>query len=183
MKAEDEEILKLISSEKLDQGFALLVRQYQEQLYWHIRRMVTFHEDADDVLQNTFIKIYKGINKFNADSKLYTWMYRIATNESLNFLKKKSRFRSDSDGLIALEERLVADAYFDEQIAYVELQKAISLLPDKQKAVFNMRYFEELTYKDMSEVLGTSTGALKASYHHAVKKVEDYLSNKPLNVG
>lgn len=183
MNAVDKDILRLIDSGKIDQGFDILMNEYRKQLYWHIRRMVTFHEDADDVLQNTFIKIYQNIHKFKADSKLYTWMYRIATNESLNHLRKQKKQTNESDGLVELEQRLKADVYFDEQAAYVALQKAISLLPDKQKAVFNMRYFDELSYKEMAEILETSVGSLKASYHHAVKKVENYLSNQSVDVG
>jgi len=185
MHMEDEEILALVMSDQIDKGFDHLVRKYQEKLYWHIRRMVTFHEDADDVLQNTFIKIYKAIHNFKQDSSLYTWMYRIATNESLTFLKKRNRIMSKSseEETKSLEMRLKADAFFDEQSVYLELQKAINSLPDKQKAVFNMRYFEETPYKEMSEILETSVGALKASYHHAVKKIETYLSNGSLNVG
>jgi len=126
MQIEDDEILALIFSDQLDSGFNLLITKYKEKLYWHIRRMVTFHEDADDVLQNTFIKIYKGIHKFNQDSSLYTWMYRIATNESLSFLKKRKRLMSKSseEESIHLEKRLKADVFFDAQNALVELQKA-----------------------------------------------------------
>jgi RNA polymerase sigma-70 factor (ECF subfamily) len=142
--------------------------------------MVSFHDDANDVLQNTFIKVYKSIHSFKGESKLYTWLYRIATNESINFLNKHKRRAVDlnSEGVKSLENRLQADSYFDEELVYVELQKAISLLPEKQKAVFSMRYYDELSYKDISEILDTSVGALKASYHHAVKKIESYLKDK-----
>lgn len=176
----DEAILDLISKGQSDAGFQQLVGKYQEKLYWHIRRMVCFHDDANDVLQNTFIKVYKSIHAFKKESKLYTWLYRIATNESINYLNKHKRraVDLDSEGLKSLENRLSADSYFDEERVYMELQKAISLLPEKQKAVFSMRYYDELSYKDMSEILGTSTGGLKASYHHAVKKIESYLKEK-----
>ena len=177
---EDEAILDLIFTGQSEQGFKILVETYQEKLYWHIRRMVSIHDDANDVLQNTFIKVYKHIFSFKRESKLYTWLYRIATNESINFINKSKRSlrETDSDGLVNLENRLRADSYFDENSAFIELQKAISLLPEKQKAVFSMRYYDEMSYKDMSEIMETSVGALKASYHHAVKKIESYLKDK-----
>lgn len=173
----DEQILELIQLNK-DGGFRSLMYQFQEPIYWHIRRMVTSHEDANDVVQNTFIKVYKNIEKFKKDSKLYTWIYRIATNESLTFLKKRKNKRTEAiDGEeYSLENVLSSDPYFDGNAAEIVLQKAILLLPDKQKAVFNLRYFDEMSYKDMSASLGTSIGALKASYHHAVKKIEDYIN-------
>lgn len=174
----DKEILDLLSNDhQFDQGFKQLVVQYQEPLYWHIRRMVHFHEDANDVIQNTFIKVFKNIKAFKGDSKLYTWLYRIATNESISHLNKKKKQRSsDLDSHIKeLEVRLVADEYFDADKAQLSLVKAIELLPIKQKQVFNMRYYDNMKYKDISSVLGTSVGALKASYHHAVSKIENYL--------
>jgi RNA polymerase sigma factor (sigma-70 family) len=169
----------LIKSGRVDTGFQKLVDEYQQKLYWHIRRMVIHHEDANDVLQNTFIKIYKNLHKFKAESKLYTWMYRIATNESISYLQKnkKNQLGHTSEDLFSLEESLKADSYFDEKEVYIALQKAISLLPAKQKAVFSMRYYDELSYKDISQILDTSIGALKASYHHAVNKVETYLKS------
>jgi RNA polymerase sigma-70 factor (ECF subfamily) len=141
--------------------------------------MVTTHEDADDVVQNTFIKVFRNLDKFKGDSKLYTWIYRIATNESLTFLKKRKRRYSESldDEESNIEKKLSADAYFDGNKVQMMLQKAIISLPAKQKAVFNLRYYEEMPYNDMAEVLNTSVGALKASYHHAVKKIEDYIKN------
>ena len=141
--------------------------------------MVTTHEDADDVVQNTFIKVFKNLDKFKGDSKLYTWIYRIATNESLTYLKNRKKRHSESidETENNIENKLVADAYFDGDSIQLLLQKAIIGLPDKQKAVFNLRYYEEMPYRDMSEILETSVGALKASYHHAVKKIEEFIKN------
>lgn len=141
--------------------------------------MVTTHEDADDVVQNTFIKVFKNLDKFKGNSKLYTWIYRIATNESLTFLKNRKRRHSESidDTEYTIENNLVADEYFDANNAQLILQKAIIALPEKQKAVFNLRYYEEMPYNDISEILETSVGALKASYHHAVKKIEEFIKN------
>ncbi|MCB9037227.1 MAG: sigma-70 family RNA polymerase sigma factor [Lewinellaceae bacterium] len=152
------------------------MEKYQERLYWHIRRMVYDHEDANDVIQDCFLKVYRNIHNFEKKSKLYTWLYRIATNEAITFLKKKQR-RSAApidDGENNLANGLRADAYFDADEAQARLQRALEALPEKQRLVFNMRYFEELSYKDISEVLDTSVGALKASYHHAVKKIEAF---------
>lgn len=141
--------------------------------------MVTTHEDADDVVQNTFIKVFKNLDKFKGNSKLYTWIYRIATNESITYIKNRKRRHSESidDTDKNVENNLVADDYFDGNSIQILLQKAIITLPDKQKAVFNLRYYEEMPYKDMSEILETSVGALKASYHHAAKKIEEYIKN------
>ncbi|MEM1328302.1 MAG: RNA polymerase sigma factor [Bacteroidota bacterium] len=160
-----------------EQGFRMLMSKYQERLYWHIRRMVIEHEDANDVLQNTLVKVYKGIPKFKGHSTLYTWLYRIATNESLTFLKRKNRNRTTSieDQLTELANQLRADTYFDSNEAAIKLQQAIVRLPERQKMVFNMRYFEEMSYQEISDILETSVGGLKASYHHAAKKVEEYL--------
>lgn len=177
-KLTDKQLLELIELNK-ESGFRSLMHQYQEQTYWHIRRMVTTHEDADDVVQNTFIKVFKNLDKFKGDSKLYTWIYRIATNESLTYLKKRKKRFSESidESENNIENNLVADTYFDGDSVQVLLQKAIIGLPDKQKAVFNLRYYEEMPYSDMSEILETSVGALKASYHHAVKKIEEFIKN------
>lgn len=177
-KLTDEQLLELIHLDK-ESGFRSLMHQYQEQTYWHIRRMVTTHEDADDVVQNTFIKVFKNLDKFKGNSKLYTWIYRIATNESLTYLKKRKRRHAESidESENNIEYNLVADDYFDGDSIQLLLQKAIISLPDKQKAVFNLRYYEEMPYSDMSEILETSVGALKASYHHAVKKIEEYIKN------
>ena len=178
LKLTDEQLLELLHLDK-ESGFRTLMHQFQEQTYWHIRRMVTTHEDADDVVQNTFIKVYKNIEKFEGNSKLYTWIYRIATNESLTFLKNRKKRQSESidNSETNIENNLIADSYFDGNHIQLMLQKAIYQLPEKQKAVFNLRYYEEMPYSDMSEVLQTSVGALKASYHHAVKKIEEYIKN------
>ena len=152
----------------------MLMAQYRERLYWHIRRMVQVHEDANDVLQNTFIKVYRGVLQFEGKSKLYTWLYRIATNEALTHLQSQARHQStsldDSEGFLA--NRLKADEWFDGDAVQVKLQVAIAQLPDKQKQVFNLRYYQEMPYEEMSQLLNTSVGALKASFHHAVKKIE-----------
>ncbi len=171
----DEQIMELLRSEQgFERGFRQLMAQYRERLYWHIRRMVLLHEDADDVLQNTFIKIYRGVLQFEGKSKLYTWMYRIATNEAISHLQSKARNASESidDTLTAMSNRLQADEWFDGDALEVKLQRAIAELPEKQRIVFNLRYYDEMPYEQMSAVLSTSTGALKASFHHAVKKVE-----------
>lgn len=167
--------MELLRSERtFERGFRLLMSQYRERLYWHIRRLVLAHEDADDVLQNTFIKIYRGILQFEGKSKLYTWMYRIATNEAITYLQGKARHASASldDTTALLTNRLQADDWFDGDAVQVKLQKAIAQLPDKQRIVFNLRYYDEMPYEEMSAMLDTSVGALKASFHHAVKKVE-----------
>ena len=174
----DEEILAQIKdpgSQEL--GYKMLLYKYQERLYWHIRRLVLDHEDANDVIQNCFVKVFKSIHNFEGKAKLYTWLYRIATNESITFLKKKTRKQTSSlDDEAQLGATLEADAYFDGDALQLRLQKALNNLPAKQKIVFNLRYFEEMSYNQMSQILDTSTGALKASYHHAVKKIEHYFS-------
>lgn len=174
----DEQILQLIqSTETFEKGFRELMSMYQEKLYWHVRRMVESHEDANDVIQNTFIKVFKSIQKFQGKSKLYTWLYRIATNECLTFLSKRKKRTSTSleDESLALGERLKADDYFDGNEAEIKLKQAIFLLPEKQKVVFNMRYYDDMSYREIAEVLETSEGALKASYHHAAKKIEAFI--------
>jgi|TARA_B110000467_G_C18160622_1_gene389390 RNA polymerase sigma-70 factor (ECF subfamily) len=168
-------LLKLDNSKEL--AFKTLVKRYKEKLYWHIRKIVISHDDADDVLQNTFIKIFRNIDKFKGDSKLYTWMYRIATNESISFLNSKAKRNQVSNETLnenALQN-LVADVYFEGDEIQLKLQKAIAQLPRIQQLVFNMRYFDNIKYKDMSSILETSEGALKASYHIAVKKIKTYL--------
>lgn len=167
--------MELLRSEStFERGFRLLMAQYRERLYWHIRRMVLIHDDADDILQNTFIKVYKGILQFEGKSKLYTWLYRIATNEALTYLQSQARHASTSldDTENLLSNRLKADEWFDGDAVQVRLQIAIGELPDKQKLVFNLRYYDEMPYEEMSQQLNTSVGALKASFHHAVKKIE-----------
>jgi RNA polymerase sigma-70 factor (ECF subfamily) len=175
MKIQDKQILDLVHNKNtLDVGFRLLLSTYQERLYHHIMTMVNCHEDTNDILQNTFIKVYKYIAKFENRSTLYTWMFRIATNETLSFLKKRSLKNNLFDNVVKEDIRM-NEAIMDGDYIKRVLYKAIENLPVKQKKVFSLRYFEEMSYKDMSEVLDTSVGALKASYHHAVKKVEVYI--------
>lgn len=164
----------------LQVAFSDLVKEFSETLYWQIRKIVLSHDDANDVLQNTFIKVWSSIDNFRGDSKLSTWLYRIAVNESITFLNKQRSQNNISmdDADTFLLSRLEGDEYFDGDEAELKLQKAILTLPEKQRIVFNMRYFDDMKYEDMSEVLDTSVGALKASYHHAVKKIEDYLSTE-----
>jgi RNA polymerase sigma-70 factor (ECF subfamily) len=175
--SEETLVQQLKQKETQSQSFEVLINTYKERLYWHIRRIVLNHDDADDVLQNTFIKVFKNIEGFKGDSKLYSWMYRIATNEALTFLKSKSRKLGLSD--VELQDRMIgnleADVYFEGDEIQLKLQKAIAALPEKQKLVFNMKYFQELKYEEISEILETSVGALKASYHIAVKKIETSL--------
>lgn len=158
-------------------AFAELVNQYSEQLYWQIRRIVLTHEDADDVLQNVFMKAWKNIDTFRSDSKLSTWLYRIAMNESIDFTRHKNALgmvSTDGDNVPSVSAQLLADEYFDGDQIQATLQEAIASLPEKQRMIFNMRYYDEMKYTDMSEILGTTVGALKASYHIAVKKISDY---------
>ena len=178
--SDDKELLFQFKNEATrEAAFTRIIKKYQEKLYWHIRRMVVEHEDANDVLQNMFIKVWKNLENFREDSQLYTWLYRIATNESLTFLdqQKKRSSVSLSDEESHLTNRLQADKHFDSNKLEWKLQLAIQKLPEKQRAVFNLRYFDEMPYEEMSRVLETSEGALKASYHHAVKKIEDFILN------
>ena len=157
----------------------MLVEKYSEPLYWKIRRMVLSHDDADDVLQNVFIKAWNSMDDFQNKSKISTWLYRIAINESLDFLRKqKKTMVVNADENASVANRLMADDYFDGDRAQALLQEAIALLPDVQRMVFNLRYFDEMKYSDMSKLLDTSEGALKASYHIAVNKISEYLKNK-----
>ena len=174
---DDKELIQQFR-ENREYAFNLIVRKYQERLYWHIRKMLISHDDTDDVLQNTFIKAYQGLDKFREDASLFTWLYRIATNESLTFLKKqRSRFFLPlGDYQQHLERTLESEPHLDGDELQIRLQKAILRLPEKQRLVFNMKYFEEMKYEDMSAILGTSVGALKASYHHALKKLEQDLT-------
>jgi RNA polymerase sigma-70 factor (ECF subfamily) len=172
---------KLIQSLKnpktLNFAFKELVSTYKERLYWHIRKIVIIHDDTDDVLQNTFIKIFRNISKFNEDSKLYSWMYRIATNEAITFINQRAKKNNSTTEEVqqTILDNLISDEYFDGNDAQLKLQQAIATLPQKQQVVFNMKYFDNIKYLDMSEILDTSVGALKASYHHAVKKIESYI--------
>lgn len=171
----DDQILALVkNADTKERGFKLLMATYQLPLYTLIRRMVRTHEDADDVLQECLIKVYRGIGRFEGKSKLYTWLYRIATNEALTFLKKRQRRAEASleDEANARVYHLQAEVLLDGNALYRKLERALTLLPAKQRLVFNLRYFEEMSYKEMAVLLQTSVGALKASYHHAVKKVE-----------
>jgi len=175
---QDKEIIELFGNPSTrEKAFKLIVENYQERLYWHIRKIVLSHDDTDDVLQNTFVKVWKGLKDFRWDAGLYTWMYRIATNEALNHLndRKRRRFGSGDDVEDILLQNLEADEYFDGDEIQMQLQKAIAKLPHKQRIVFNMKYFDDMKYSDMAEILETSVGALKASYHHAVKKIEETL--------
>lgn len=174
----DERILTLLSATATtEQGFRLLMETYQERLYWQVRRMVQDHEDANDVLQNCFVKVYRSIHRFKRESKLYTWLYRIATNEAITFLNKRKQkatasFDSEENNL---SNQLKADPYFDGNEIQLKLKEAIGRLPEKQQLVFNLRYYDEMSYADMSEALRTSQGALKASFHHAAKKIEAFM--------
>ncbi len=162
-----------------EKAFTAILKKYQEKLYWHVRRMVIGHDDANDVLQNVFIRVWNGLENFREDSQLYTWLYRIATNETLTFLeqKKKRSSVSLSDVESGLSNKIMADKDFDGNKLEWKLQLGIQQLPEKQRVVFQLRYYDEMPYEEMSRVLETSEGALKASYHHAVKKIEDYIKN------
>ena len=179
MITETQLVANLKSESTRHVAFNELVSQYKERLYWHIRHIVKSHDDTDDVLQNTFIKIYRNINSFKGDSKLFSWMYRIATNEALTFINKRAKQMQVSNEEVQnlAIQNMQSDVYFEGEAIQLKLQRAIAKLPEKQQLVFNMKYFQDLKYKDMSEILETSEGALKASYHIAVKKVEDYLLN------
>jgi RNA polymerase sigma-70 factor (ECF subfamily) len=179
MELEEEKVFieRLCSVVHKDSAFAELVELYKEKLYWHIRYILKNHDDTDDVLQNTFIKIYKNIRKFKGDSRLYSWMYRIAKNESITFLNKRAkRLKITNEELQnKIISNLESDVYFEADNIKLKLQKAIQSLPEKQREVFSLRYFEEMKYKEMSELLGSSESALKSNYHHASKKVEEFL--------
>jgi RNA polymerase sigma-70 factor (ECF subfamily) len=176
---EDKDLLEKIKNpETSSYGFNLLVRAYQQRVYWHVRKMVIDHDDADDLTQEVFIKVHKSIGSFREDSQLFTWIYRIATNECLTFLNKKRRrfFLPLEDVGKELSTKLDNSPELSGEDIQKKLQKALLILPDKQRLVFNMKYFDDLSYEDMSEITNTSVGALKASFHHAVKKIEDYLT-------
>lgn len=172
----DREIFRLLKDDQ-NRGFRLLVETYSKRLYWHIRRLVLLHEDADDALQNTFINAWKNIGNFRNESALYTWLYTIATNESIALINKRKKNAAVSIDDIGsyLASSAEGSSWFDGDEAQVKLQNAILKLPEKQRIVFNLRYYDEMPYEEMSRVLDTSEGALKASYHHAVKKIEEML--------
>jgi RNA polymerase sigma-70 factor (ECF subfamily) len=177
---DDKELLELFRDpSQRERAYTAIVKKYQEKIYWHVRRMVVDHDDAHDVVQNVFIKVWKGLDNFREDAKLYTWLYRIASNESLTFIEqqKKRQIVSFEDAQSGLADRLKADKDFDPNKLEWKLQLAIQQLPEKQKLVFSLRYYDEMPYEDMSRILETSEGALKASYHHAVKKIEEYILN------
>ncbi|MBK0380520.1 RNA polymerase sigma factor [Mucilaginibacter segetis] len=177
-QVEDEEILSKFREEKTrNEAFNLLLKKYQQKIYWHVRRMVIDHDDADDLVQDVFIKVWKNLSGFRNDAQLYTWMYRIATNECITFLNKKKQKNNISldDVNHELANTLEGSSYFNGEQAQKKLQQAILTLPDKQRLVFNMKYFDDMKYEEMSDVLGTSVGALKASFHLAVKKIESFL--------
>lgn len=174
----DKELLAQFRDDRTrNAAFGKIIQRYQRRLYWHIRRMLIDHDDTDDVLQNVFIKMWKGLDNFKEDAQLYTWLYRVATNETLTFIKqrKTEMFVRYGDVEYGIEGKLEDDNFFRGDEIQKKLQLAIATLPEKQRLVFNMKYFEEMKYEDMSQVLDTSVGALKASYHHAVKKIESYI--------
>ncbi|MXN90441.1 sigma-70 family RNA polymerase sigma factor [Flavobacterium sp. Sd200] len=179
MQDEKAFIAQLLNPGTQNAAFRQLVGQYSRPLYSHIRNIVLDHDDADDVLQNTFIKVFKNLDGFKGDSKLFSWMYRIATNEALTFISQKAKKNNISNEEVNQKVlgNLMADDYFEGDALQLKLQKAVAQLPEKQQLVFKMKYFEDLKYEDISEILGTSVGALKASYHHAVKKIEDYINS------
>jgi RNA polymerase sigma factor (sigma-70 family) len=175
----DKDILGLYAiAERRNEALTKLIERYQKRLYWHVRKIVISHDDADDVLQNTFIKVWKGLESFRGESRLFTWMYRIATNEALAFLRTRARMNTMSIHPIEYElgRSLESDVYFTGDAIQLKLQQAILTLPEKQRIVFNMRYYDEVPYEEMSEILETSVGALKASYHIAAKKIEQILT-------
>jgi RNA polymerase sigma factor (sigma-70 family) len=180
-QVDDAEILRKFQDEKTrNEAFNLLLKKYQQKLYWHIRRMVIDHDDADDLIQDTFIKVWKNLPGFRNDAQLYTWMYRIATNECITFLNKKKQKNNIplDDVAYELADTLADSSYFNGDQAQLKLQQAILTLPEKQRLVFNMKYYDDMKYEEMSNVLGTSVGALKASFHLAVKKIESFLTSR-----
>ena len=174
---EKEFIQNLLNPKTQNEAFQKLLLDYQKPLYNHIRNIVLNHDDTDDVLQNTFVKVFQNLKNFKGESKLFSWMYRIATNEAITFINKKAKQNGTTSEFVQAKiiENLEADSHFDGDAIQIKLQKAIVNLPEKQQLVFKMRYFEEIKYEEMSTILGTSVGALKASYHHAVKKIEIFM--------
>jgi RNA polymerase sigma factor (sigma-70 family) len=181
---DDQILLQQFSQPELrERAYTQLIQKYQEKIYWHIRRMVGDHEDANDVLQNTFIRVWNGLAQFRGDARFYTWLYRIASNECLSFLEQKKRkatesFDAETTEVHPKSRQVAATDSVDAQKLERKLQEAIKQLPEKQRLVFSLRYYDEMPYEEMSLILDTSVGALKASYHHAVKKIEDYLLNR-----
>lgn len=179
MQDEKNFIARLIQTKTQNEAFKELVQCYQKPLYYHIRNIVLNHDDTDDVLQNTFIKVFSNIGNFKGESKLYSWMYRIATNESLTFIEQRAKKQGISN--VEVQQKAIlnleSDVYFEGNEIQIKLQKAIATLPEKQQLVFKMKYFEDMKYENISEILDTSVGGLKANYHHAVKKIEEYLKN------
>ncbi len=179
MQDEQDFINELLNPKTQNEAFQKLLRQYQKPLYAHIRNIVLNHDDADDVLQNTFVKVFRNLQNFKGESKLFSWIYRIATNEAITFINNKVKRNGTTSETYQQKqlETLTADSYFEAGEIELKLQKAIALLPEKQQLVFKMKYFQELKYEAISEILGTSVGALKASYHIAVKKIEAFVSS------
>lgn len=176
----EKQIVDLLADRNYDQAFKIILSGYKERLYWHIRNMVLSHDDTDDILQDSFVKIWKNLPKFEGRSQVYSWIFRIATNETLSFLaykKRKHTLRIDDDQS-GISNSLMADDYFDGEYGQALLLEAVYSLPEKQRLVFNMKYFQEMKYNEISTILDTSVGGLKASYHHAVKKIEDYIRRK-----
>ena len=177
MQDEKDFINALLDPKTQNIAFQKLLRDYQKPLYYHIRNIVLNHDDADDVLQNTFVKVFQYLKNFKGESKLFSWMYRIATNEAITFINQKAKRNGTTSEAMQskIVDNLKADVYFDGNEIQIKLQKAVAQLPEKQQLVFKMKYYEEIKYEEMSEILGTSVGALKASYHHAVKKIEEFV--------
>lgn len=177
---DDQELLSRIKDpESRNFGYNLLIKKYQQRIYWHIRKMVVDHDDADDLVQETFIKVYRNLESFRADSQLFTWIYRIATNECLNFLKKKKRrfFLPIGDVEHELMQKIDESPHIEGDEIQKKLQKVLLKLPEKQRLVFNMKYFDEMKYEEIADITGTTVGSLKASYHHAVKKIEEFMTD------
>lgn len=180
----DKELVNLIVKQgKVDEGFRILLKSYQERIYWHVRKMVYHHDDADDITQNVFIKIYKSLNHFKGDSKLYTWIYRIATNEAITFInqKKKRNHVDFEDVSYSLAQNLESDEFFDGDEAELFLQKCVAQLPEQQRLVFQMKYFDEMKYEEIADILQKSVGGLKANYHHAVKRIKELIEIEASN--
>jgi len=176
--SEVEVVEKLRNPDSRREAFTSVVEEYNEKLYWMIRKMVLSHDDANDIVQNTFLKAWMNLDSFRGDSKIFTWMYKIALNETITFLNRQRTLQTISldDADVFMLERLTGDEYFDGDALQLKLEEAVLHLPEKQRIVFQMKYHDEMKYEDMSEILGTSVGALKASYHHAVKKIEAFLT-------